>query len=85
LCVIATDVGSDGEALQGAGIVIDPGNLDAQLRLALEMTLTYPEFRRHLGQLARQRAVERFTMQENIRRLTELYHLVRTSYVREGE
>ena len=50
---IATDVGSDGEALRGAGIVIDPEMCSAQLRLALETLLSYPDFRRSLGVQAR--------------------------------
>lgn len=73
---VATDVGSDGEALRGAGMVIDPENVPGQLRLALETLLTYPDFRRSLGPLARQRVVERYSLQKNIDQVIELYHTV---------
>lgn len=73
---IATDVGSDGEALRGAGLVIDPENTPAQLRLALETLLTYPEFRRSLGVLARQRVVERFSLRKNVEQVIQLYQTV---------
>lgn len=71
---IATDVGSDGEALRGAGIVIDPEALDAQLRLALETLLAYPDFRHSLGLLGRQRVEERYSLESNIQNVVGLYH-----------
>jgi glycosyltransferase involved in cell wall biosynthesis len=70
---VATDVGSDGEALQGAGLVIDPKLADAQLPLALETLLTYPEFRQQLARLARQRVVARYSLAKNLDRLLALY------------
>ncbi len=73
---IATDVGSDGEALRGAGLVIDPENIPSQLRLALETLLTYPDFRRSLGPLARQRVVERFSLNKNVAAVVSLYKTV---------
>src|SRR6202165_3328628 len=47
---VATDVGSDGEALRGAGIVVDTKDLDGQLRLALRTLIEFPDFRAELGQ-----------------------------------
>lgn len=76
---VATDVGSDGEALRGAGIVLDPDSLPAQLRLALETLLTYPDFRRSLGHLARQRVEERYSLAGNIERLIHLYKTMRVA------
>lgn len=70
---IATDVGSDGEALQGAGIVIDLDSLDEQLPLALRLLIDYPEFRGELGVRARARAVERYSMDRNLDQLVRLY------------
>jgi glycosyltransferase involved in cell wall biosynthesis len=70
---IATDVGSDGEALSGAGIVIDPEALQPQLHLALRTLLDYPDFRRSLGPLARRRVEERYSLNKNISQVIHLY------------
>jgi glycosyltransferase involved in cell wall biosynthesis len=74
---VATDVGSDGEALQGAGLLVDPRDLDGQLRLALRTLLEFSEFRSDLGQRARRRAVERYSLAHNLNRLLKLYHELR--------
>jgi glycosyltransferase involved in cell wall biosynthesis len=74
---IATDVGSDGDALRGAGIVIDTKDLDGQLRLALRTLLEFPEFRAELGQRARARAVERYSLSDNLDRLLGVYRELR--------
>ncbi len=74
---IATDVGSDGEALAGAGIVIDPRELRAQLPLALQTLIDYPEFREALGRRARQRVLERYSLEANIDQVLELYRELR--------
>ncbi len=73
---VATDVGSDGEALRGAGIVIDPETLPAQLRLALETLLCYPDFRRSLGAQARARIEDRYALDKNIQRVLDVYQTV---------
>jgi glycosyltransferase involved in cell wall biosynthesis len=70
---VATDVGSDGEALRGAGLVIDPEHLESQLHLALETLLTYPDFRGVLAQLGRQRVEERYALHNNVAKLVSLY------------
>jgi glycosyltransferase involved in cell wall biosynthesis len=70
---VATDVGTDGEALRGAGVVIDPGHLDAELGLAVRLLVDSPEVCTLLGGLARQRAVERFSLSANLDRLLALY------------
>jgi len=74
---VATDVGSDGEALRGAGMVVDPKDLDAQLRLALRTLIEFPEFRAELGRKARARAVERYSLSDNLDRLLAVYRELR--------
>jgi glycosyltransferase involved in cell wall biosynthesis len=73
---IATDVGSDGEALRGAGMVLDPESVTAQLHLSLETLLAHPDFRRSLGAKARQRVEERYSLDKNIARVIHLYQTV---------
>ena len=74
---VATDVGSDGEALHGAGMLVDPKDLDGQLRLALRTLLEFPEFRSELGRRARARTVERYSLSDNLDRLLALYRELR--------
>lgn len=70
---VATDVGTDGEALRGAGIVIDPGRLDAELGLAVRLLVETPGLSDVLGRLARQRVVERYSLSANLDELLGLY------------
>lgn len=70
---VATDVGGDGEALRGAGIVLDPNDLREHLGLAFRMLLELPWVRGELGRRARERALERFSLKANLDRLIELY------------
>jgi glycosyltransferase involved in cell wall biosynthesis len=74
---IATDVGSDGEALRGAGILVDTKDLDGQLRLALRTLIEFPDFRVELGRRARARAVERYSLSDNLDRLLGVYRELR--------
>jgi glycosyltransferase involved in cell wall biosynthesis len=74
---VATDVGSDGEALRGAGIVVDTKDLDGQLRLALRTLIEFPDFRAELGHRARARAVERYSLSDNLDRLLAVYRELR--------
>ena len=74
---VATDVGSDGEALRGAGIVVDTKDLDGQLRLALRTLIDFPDFRAELGRRARSRAVERYSLSDNLDRLLAVYRELR--------
>ena len=74
---VATDVGSDGEALRGAGIVVDTKDLDGQLRLALRTLIEFPDFRAELGRRARSRAVERYSLSDNLDRLLAVYRELR--------
>lgn len=70
---VATDVGSDGEALRGAGIVIDPNHLEAELRTVIRMLLELPDLTSQLSALARRRAVERYSLADNLEGLLRLY------------
>lgn len=74
--MIVTDVGADGEAMRGAGIVIDLEHLEGQLPLALRQLIEFPEFRRELRVKARQRAVEQYSLQANLDKLVELYRTI---------
>ena len=73
VATVATDVGSDGEALRGAGIVIDPGNLEVELQMAIRHLIDLPFLGRELGLLGRQRVVERFSLEKNLDALMGLY------------
>ena len=76
LATVATDVGGDGDALRGAGILIDPTNLAPQLEGVLRMLIDLPWLARPLGEEARRRAVERFSLTANIDTLVDLYREV---------
>jgi len=73
VATVATDVGSDGDALRGAGLVVDAGHLEAELRAAIRLLVETPELCVLLGQLARARAVERFSLAKNLDELMGLY------------
>jgi glycosyltransferase involved in cell wall biosynthesis len=70
---VATDVGNDGDALRGAGIVLDPTHLESELRGAIRMLVDTPELCRLLGGMARERAVSRYSLERNLDALLELY------------
>jgi len=70
---VATDVGNDGEALRGAGIVLDPAYLESELRAAIRLLVEIPELCQILGRTARERAVARFSLAGNLDRLLALY------------
>lgn len=81
--VVATNVGADGEALRGAGIVLDLDALEKQLPLALRQLIEFPDFRKDLGQKARARALEQYSLGGNLDKLIHLYQeLYRRSHVR---
>jgi len=76
LATVATDVGGDGDALRGAGILIDPSHLDRQLEGVLRMLIDLPWLAGPLGEQARRRVVERFSLTANIDTLVDLYREV---------
>jgi len=73
VATVATEVGGDGDALRGAGILIDPSQLDGQLELALRTLVDLPWLTGPLGEAARRRAVERFSLSANLDTLVDLY------------
>jgi glycosyltransferase involved in cell wall biosynthesis len=73
MATVASDVGADGEALEGAGITIDPDCLSGQLRLALKLLIENPDLRHALGRKARRRVASRYSLQHNIDQLLGLY------------
>jgi glycosyltransferase involved in cell wall biosynthesis len=73
IATVATDVGSDGEALRGAGVVLDPDSLAGELRVVIRTLIDTPELCPLLGRLARRRAVERFSLSANLDGLLDLY------------
>jgi glycosyltransferase involved in cell wall biosynthesis len=77
LACIATDVGADGEVLsKGAGVVLNTKTVRSQLKTLLPLFQDHPEMTKLLGQKARNRVLERYTLSDNITRLEELYQQV---------
>ena len=79
LACVATDAGADGEVLEGygengdAGIILRTQSVHSQLRHILPLFRNLPELAVLMGQKARQRVLERYTLSRNITQLEELY------------
>lgn len=78
----ATDAGADGEVLEdGAGIVVDTQRVRQQLQTILPIFRDQPEMTRLLGQKARQRVLERYTLAKNVTQVEGIYQsLVAPNY-----
>ena len=71
---VATDAGADGEALNGgAGIVMSTQGVTSQLRTLLPVLLDQPVLTAELARKARERALERYTIDRNIDAIETLY------------
>lgn len=71
---LATDAGADGEVLEnGAGVVLDTQGVTAQLKILLPLFRNHPEMTNLLGNKARQRVLEKYTLGQNITKLEKLY------------
>jgi glycosyltransferase involved in cell wall biosynthesis len=70
--VVCTDVGGVAEAVGDAGIVVPPRDVAAVADAFVEL-LTDDARRRRLGVAARQRVIERYTLQESLDAYRELY------------
>ena len=71
---VATDAGAHGDVLTGgAGIVLSTDNVAAQLRTILPILRDQPRFTADLGNQARQRVLERYTLADNVSALECLY------------
>ncbi|MCX7595337.1 MAG: glycosyltransferase family 4 protein [Fischerella sp.] len=77
IACLATDVGADGEVLEkGAGVILNPKTVRPQLRTLLPLFRDHPELTTLLGQKARKRVLERYTLSSNITQLEMLYEEV---------
>ena len=71
---VATDAGADGEVLEdGAGVILKTHWVTSQLRTLLPQFRDHPEWTTLLGEKARARVLERYTLSDNITRLEKLY------------
>ncbi len=71
---VATDAGADGEVLNnGAGIVISTDNVSTQLKTIIPILVEHPSFTKALGEKARERVVNRYTLKKNIDALETVY------------
>lgn len=74
LACLATDAGADGEVLEGgAGVILNTQRVRSQLQTLLPVFRDQGELATMLGQKARQRVVERYTLKGNIDQLEGLY------------
>lgn len=75
LACIATDAGADGEVLeQGAGVIMPTTQpVSTQLKTLLPLFRDHPELTTLLGQKARDRVLERYTLSDNISQVEVLY------------
>lgn len=71
---VATDAGADGEVLEDeAGIVLETQRVTSQLRALLPQLSEHTSWTKLLGQKARQRVEERYTLSHNISQVEALY------------
>ena len=71
---IATDAGADGEVLEnGAGIIISTDNVTTQLKTIIPILFNHPSITKDLGEKARERVLERYTIKKNIDHLEKVY------------
>jgi glycosyltransferase involved in cell wall biosynthesis len=74
---LATDAGADGEVLEaGAGIILKTQRVSSQLQTLLPIFQEHPELTATLGHKARQRVLDRYTLDRNISKLETLYEQV---------
>ncbi len=74
LACVATDAGADGEVLENeAGVILQTQGVSSQLRTLLPQLQDHPSWTAMLGQNARRRAKERYTLSHNITQLEALY------------
>ncbi len=77
---VATDAGADGEVLEnGAGIVLNTEGVTSQLRTLLPVLRDQPVLTNELGRRARLRVEDKYTLQQNIDSLENLYTNVLSS------
>ena len=78
---VATDAGADGEVLNnGAGIVISTDNVASQLKTIIPILVEHPSFTTSLGEKARERVLEKYTIKRNIDALEKVYKDLKTLF-----
>jgi glycosyltransferase involved in cell wall biosynthesis len=71
---VATDAGADASVIAGdAGVVINTQGVSGQLRTLLPVLRDHPTWRIALGQSARQRVLDKYTLKANVDRVERLY------------
>jgi len=74
IACVATDAGADGEVLEeGAGVVLSTNRVTTQLKTLLPLLQDHPELTKVLGEKARARVLDRYTLNCNITELESLY------------
>ena len=74
IACVATDAGADGEVLEnGAGIIISTDNVSTQLKTIIPILLDQPSLTKVLGEKARKRVIERYTIENNIDEIEKVY------------
>ncbi|MGD1866638.1 MAG: glycosyltransferase family 4 protein, partial [Phormidesmis sp.] len=74
---VATDAGADGEVLDaGAGVILNTQKVSSQMQTLFPLFREHPEITKMLGQKARSRVLERYTLSQNITQLEQLYRTV---------
>jgi len=73
LACLATDVGADGEVIEDVGVLLSTRRVGSQLRTLLPLFQDHHELAPILGKKARQRVLERYTLNYNITCLEQLY------------
>ncbi|NEO01616.1 MAG: glycosyltransferase, partial [Moorea sp. SIO3I7] len=74
---VATDAGADGEVLEdGAGVILNTHGVTSQLKTLLPLLRDHRDWTTLLGQKARARVLERYTLSGNITQLERLYEEV---------
>lgn len=77
IACVATDAGADGEVLEdGAGIVLNTQGVTTQLKTLLPLFRDHHEIVQLLGQKARQRVMDRYSLTKNISQVERLYEKV---------
>ncbi len=76
---VATDAGADGEVLdQGAGVILSTQKVSSQMQTLLPLFREHSEIPIMLGEKARLRVLERYTLSQNITLLEQLYDKLAT-------
>ncbi|MFK8181732.1 MAG: glycosyltransferase family 4 protein [Phormidesmis sp.] len=72
---VATDAGADGEVLEdGAGVILSTQKVSSQMQTLLPLFREHPEITAMLGTKARNRVLERYTLNQNLTLLEQLYN-----------